>query len=81
MENDDLPEIGWWPEEFTICQWYRFNGRSVAQVVKQGTRGWRAFSMIELNKSGTTGKPLDDTVESIEQAKQLCEDYAKRKAT
>jgi hypothetical protein len=72
----DIPDDGWWPKEAPMCQWFRKNGRSMAQVVKQGDRGWRAFSMIELNKSGTTGLPLADTVATREEAMRQCEAYA-----
>jgi hypothetical protein len=74
--TDEMPLSGWWPDEAPMCQWLRKDGRNIAQVVKQGPRGWRAFSMVELNQSGTTGKPLSDTVPTQDAAKKYCEEYA-----
>lgn len=77
--DEQLPSDGWWPAEDNapMCQWFLKAGRHVAQVVRQGNpKGWRAFSMIEMNTSGTTGKPLADTVSTREEAKQQCETYA-----
>jgi hypothetical protein len=76
--NEQPTAEGWWPDEARapICQWFSKADRRIAQVVKQGTRGWRAFSMLELNKNGTSAKPLADTVLTREEAKQQCEAYA-----
>lgn len=73
-----LPRDGWWPLEMDapMCQWFRKGGRSVAQVVRQGGQRWRAFSMVEMNKSGTSGKPLFESVATREEARQQCEEYA-----
>lgn len=81
MEIDDMPQDGWWPSEENapVCQWFIKGGRRISQVVRQGPRGWRAFSMIELNKSGTTGKPLADTVETRQEAQKQAEEYAATK--
>jgi hypothetical protein len=53
------------------------DGKPIANIIKQ-TVGWRSFSLIEMNKSGTTGKPLSDagSVETREEAKKQAEDYA-----
>lgn len=76
--NEELPSDGWWPEESAapMCQWFRKGGKSIAQVVRQTGDRWRAFSMLELNKSGTTGKPLFGSVDTREEAKEQCERYA-----
>lgn len=77
----DLPDNGWWPSETEapVTQLLRKDGRNIAQVIRQTGNRWRAYSMIELNKSGTTGKPLADSVDTREEAKSLCEAYAEDK--
>lgn len=74
----EVPQDGWWPEEANspVTQMLFRNGKPVANVIKSSA-GWRSFSMIELNKSGTTGKPLTDgSVESRSEAKKQSEEYA-----
>jgi hypothetical protein len=54
------------------------SGRPIGQVVRAGER-WRSYSMIELNSSKTTGKPLNPagSVETRELAHAEVEAYAK----
>lgn len=78
--NEDTPQDGWWPEEVNapMTQMLFRNGKPIANIIKQSV-GWRSFSTIELNKSGTTGKPLSDagSVETRQEAQKQAEDYAK----
>lgn len=81
--SDDMmpmPQDGWWPPEESapIMQMFLVAGRPIGQVVRASGR-WRSYSMIELNKSGTTGKPLnpDGSVETREGARIEVESYAK----
>lgn len=74
-----MPQNGWWPEEWDapMVQMFLVAGRPIGQVVRAGGR-WRSYSMIELNQSGTTGKPLNPsgTVETRELAQKEVEAYA-----
>lgn len=76
-ENKEIPKDGWWPDDdrSPVTQLYRMRGRSVAQVINQG-KGWRAFSMVEMNKSRTSGLPLADHSYTRSEAKTICEVYA-----
>jgi hypothetical protein len=78
-----MPQNGWWPEEANapMTQMYLVSGRPIGQVVRAAGR-WRSYSMIEMNKSGTTGKPLnaDGSVETRELAKNEVEAYAETMA-
>jgi hypothetical protein len=78
---DDMPVDGWWPAEADapMCQWFRKGSRNISQVVRQSGQRWRAFSMVELNKSGTTGKPLADSVDTRQEAQKQAEEYAATK--
>lgn len=80
MTTDTLmPQNGWWPEEWDapMVQMFLVAGRPIGQVVRASTR-WRSYSMIELNQSGTTGKPLNPSgsVETRELAQKEVEAYA-----
>jgi hypothetical protein len=74
-----MPQNGWWPEkaDAPMVQMFLVAGRPIGQVVRAGGR-WRSYSMIEMNKSGTTGKPLNTcgSVETRELAQKEVEAYA-----
>jgi hypothetical protein len=76
-EADAMPMDGWWPDDdhSPVTQIFRMRGNNIAQIVNCGKTGWRAFSMVEINHNGTTGKPLGDVV-SRAYAKVFCEEYA-----
>lgn len=74
----ETPENGWFPEESQapMTQLLFRAGKPIANIVRSGV-GWRGYSLVELNKSGTTGKPLGDGwVGTREEAKKQAEDYA-----
>jgi hypothetical protein len=74
-----MPQDGWWPEKdkAPMTQMFLVAGRPIGQVILAGKR-WRSYSMIELNPSKTTGKPLGYTsVETRELAQAEVETYAK----
>lgn len=78
----ESPQDGWWPEEAQapITQMLFSNGKPMANIIKSGA-GWRSFSLTELNKSKTGGKPLTDgSVVTREEAKKQCEQYVKEAA-
>jgi hypothetical protein len=62
-----------------MTQMFFFGGRPIANIIRQPgilQRRWRAFSLVEMNKSGTTGKPLGESVDTREAARKIAEDYA-----
>jgi hypothetical protein len=74
----DTPQDGWFPEEAEAPMTQKLfrDGKPVANIVKSGV-GWRSYSLLELNKSGTGGKPLaNGSVETREEAQKQAEDYA-----
>lgn len=80
----DTPESGWYPPEekdAPVTQMLIVKGKPIAHIIFQFP-GWRSFSLVEMNASGTTGKPLseDGSVPTREQAKAQCEEYARRMA-
>jgi hypothetical protein len=80
-DKDGPPQDGWWPAEADapMTQMYFIAGRPIANIIRQPgilQRRWRAFSLVEMNKSGTTGKPLGDSVDTREDARKIAEDYA-----
>jgi hypothetical protein len=77
INDDNMPKDGWWPDEesATVSQWLLHKGLRVAQVIRQSLSGWRAFSMVQLNKSGTSGMPLGPTVSTRDEARATCEEY------
>jgi hypothetical protein len=78
MEAVETPQNGWWPEESKapITQMLFRNGKGLANIVKSGI-GWRAYSLVEMNKSGTSGKPLAAvSVETRLEAQRQAEEYS-----
>lgn len=75
MSDITTPDNGWWPEDSPVTQMLFKDKKQIANVIKQ-TIGWRPFSLIELNASKTSGKPLSDSVATKEEAKIIAEKYA-----
>lgn len=78
MEEVQTPRDGWWPEnaDAPMTQMLFRDGRGMANIVKS-SNGWRAYSLLETNASGTTGKPLaDGSVPSRLAAQGQAEQYA-----
>jgi hypothetical protein len=71
---NDTPQNGWYPDDESalFTQTLFKDGKMVANIVRQFW-GWRAFSLTELNKTQTTGKPIGDTVTLRSDAKLAAE--------
>ena len=77
----ETPQEGWWPLESNapITQMFFQGGKGVANIVKTSL-GWRAYSLTELNDSGTGGKPIGaGSVSTREEAQKQVEDYLAQK--
>lgn len=79
MTNERITTTeGWWPAEdqAPVTQMFFRAGRIVATIIKCGI-GWRSYSLLKLNHSGTGGMPLSNgSVVTREEAKKQVEDYA-----
>lgn len=75
MNSSATPQDGWWPEWSIapVTQMLFREGKLVANVIKR-SNGWRPFSLTELNRSGTGGTLLSDTVTTREEAMKICEE-------
>lgn len=76
VEEDQIPADGWFPvdEKAPMFQTFFKADKQIGQVVKIGGK-WTAYSLLELNASKTTGKPLG-TFDNREEAKKVIEEYA-----
>ena len=79
--GNEPPENGWWPEEAfaPMTQMLFRRGKAIGNVVRTSV-GWRIYSLIEMNNSGTGGLPLTKgSVKERSTARKQVEEYADRR--